>query len=183
MLEEPGGESAGDVPEWHAPPRMIGGHVAGPAVIGRTDGLVVLARQVLAYPAGIEIEVEAHARGASSPPGGPAAGPDGFTEPAQPTFRLRLGDGRVVVQDDEAGLRDGRGPVMVVSGYQAARGGPEDGEDVRLTLWTWPLPPPGPLALSCAWPERGLRDATWILDGAAVREAALLARPFWTAGA
>ncbi|MDD9380958.1 hypothetical protein M8Z33_30770 [Streptomyces sp. ZAF1911] len=183
MLEEPGRGSAGDVPEWHAPPQMIGGHVTGPAVIGRTDGLVVLARQVLAYPAGLEIEVEAHARGASSPPGGPASGPDGYTEPAQPAFRLRLGDGRVVVQDDEAGLRDGRGPVMVVSGYQAAWGGPEDGGDVRLTLWTWPLPPPGPLALSCAWPERGLRDATWILDGAAVRAAALLARPFWTAGA
>lgn len=183
VLENPNRGSAGELPEWQAPPRMIGGHVAGPAVIGRTDGLVVLVRQVLAYPAGLEIEVEAHARGASSPHGGPPSDPTGLTGPAQPTFRLRLGDGSVVVQDEEAGLRDGRGPVMVVSGYAADRGGPEDGEDVRLTLWTWPLPPPGPLTLSCAWPERGLRDAAWVLDGAAVRAAALLARPFWPGGA
>lgn len=158
---------------------MTGGHVAGPAVIGRTDGLVVLARQVLAYPTGLEIEVEAHARGAFPPDGGPGSGHNGLTEPPQPTFRLRFGDGGVVVQDDEAGLRDGRGPMMVVSGYQGAWGGPDGGEDLRMTLWTWPLPPPGPLALSCTWPERGLRDATWVLDGAAVRAAALLARPFW----
>ncbi|MFF1415589.1 hypothetical protein ACFVX6_38460 [Streptomyces sp. NPDC058289] len=183
MLEDPNRGSAGDLPEWQAPPRMIGGHVAGPAVIGRTDGLVVLARQVIAYPAGLEIEVEAHARGAAPPPGGQASDSTGFTEHAQPTFRLRLGDGSVVVQDEDSGLRDGRGPVLVVSGYEAAWGGPEDGEDVRLTLWAWPLPPPGPLTLSCAWPERGLRDAALVLDGAAVRAAALLARPFWTGGA
>lgn len=162
---------------------MIGGHVAGPAVIGRTDGLVVLVRQVLAYPAGLEIEVEAHARGASPPPGGPGSDPIGSTGPPQPAFRLRLGDGTIVVQDEDAGLRDGRGPVMVVSGYTESWGGPDGGHDLRLTLWTWPLPLPGPLALSCAWPERGLRDATLILDGAAVRAAALRARPFWTGGA
>ncbi|MCX4782004.1 hypothetical protein [Streptomyces sp. NBC_01264] len=189
MLEDPDRGSAYDPPEWHAPPRMMGGHVAGPAVIGRTDGVVVVARHVLAYPAGLEIEVEAHARGASSPPGGPPA-PDGpapdLTEPAGPAwpaFRLRLGDGGVVVQDDDTGLRDGRGPTMVVSGYEGSWGGPEGGGDVRMTLWTWPLPPPGPLTVSCAWPERGLRDAALVLDGAAVRAAALLARPFWAGGA
>lgn len=180
MFDASDEKSAGDLPEWQAPPRMIGGHVAGPVVIGRTAGLVVLARQALAYPAGLEIEVEAHARGASSPSSGPASDPDGFTEPPRPAFRLRLGDGRVVVQDEEAGLRDGQGPVMVVSGYESAWGGPDGGQDVRLTLWTWPLPPPGPLTLSCAWPERGMEDAVLVLDGAAVRAAALRARPFWT---
>lgn len=174
---------------------MIGGHVAGPVVIGRTDGVVVVARQVLAHPVGLEIDVEAHARGAiptpgaassfpgvSSPPGGPELDPMGFAGPAQPDFRLRLADGREVVQDETTGLRDGRGPTMVVSGYEGGWGGPDGGVDVRLTLWIWPLPPPGPLALSCAWPERGLRDAVLVLDGDAVRAAALRARPFWAEG-
>lgn len=161
---------------------MIGGHVEGPVVIGRSDGVVVVARQVLAHPGGLEIDVEAHARGSSPDPGGPPPGSVDFTGRAQPRFRLRLADGTEVVQDDEAGLRDGRGHAMIVSGYEAAWGGPQDGEDVRLTLWISPLPPPGPLALSCAWPERGLRDAVLPLDGAAVRAAALRARPFWPEG-
>ncbi|MFD5142235.1 hypothetical protein [Streptomyces sp. NPDC058401] len=190
MLEDPDRGSAYDPPEWHAPPRMVGGHVAGPVVIARTDGVVVVARHVLAYPAGLEIEMEAHARGPSSPPdpppdppqppGGPVFDPADLTGPAWPSFRLRLGDGAVVEQDDETGLRDGRGPVMVVSGYEGSWGGPEGGGDVRMTLWIWPLPPPDPLTVSCAWPERGLRDAALVLDGDAVRAAALLARPFWT---
>ncbi|MGW5397550.1 hypothetical protein [Streptomyces sp. NPDC003952] len=193
MLEDPDRGSAYDPPEWQGPPRMVGGHVAGPVVIARTDGVVVVVRHVLAYPAGLEIEVEAHARGDSSPsappsPPGPSAPPGGpVPDPADlapdfawPAFRLRLGDGGVVEQDDETGLRDGRGPVMFVSGYEGSWGGPEGGGDVRMSLWTWPLPPPGPLTVSCAWPERGLRDAALVLDGAAVRAAALLARPFWT---
>ncbi|MFZ3494966.1 hypothetical protein ACODT5_17395 [Streptomyces sp. 5.8] len=180
MLENPGKGSAADPPAWWSPPRMVGGHVTGPVVIGRTDGVVVVARQVLAYPVGLEIEVEAHARGAASPPGeGAPPGPVGFTGPARPAFRLRLPDGRDVVQDETSGLRDGRGPSLVVSGSEGSWGGPEGGGDVRLTLWVRPLPPPGPLTLSCTWPERGLRHAALVLDGDAVRAAALRARPFW----
>lgn len=161
---------------------MIGGHVAGPVVIGRTDGVVVVARQVLAHPVGLEIDVEAHARGASSNPVGREPDPLGPDGPAQPEFRLRLADGRDVVQDETTGPRDGRGPTMVVSGYEGSWGGPDGGGDVRLTLWIRPLPPPGPLTLSCAWPERGLRDAVLVLDGDAVRAASLRARPFWAEG-
>lgn len=174
MLGNPGGDDVGDPSEWREPPRAIGGHVAGPVLIHRSDGLVVVARQVLAHPAGLEVEVEAHARGALPPdPSEPA----GFAERAQPRFGLRLADGAEVVQDD--GLRDGSGPAMTVSRYEAGWGGPDGGEDVRLTLWIRPLPPPGPLTLSCAWPERGLRGAEMTLDGAEVRAAASRARPFW----
>jgi hypothetical protein len=62
VLEEPGNDSAGDLPGWYMPPQMIGGYVTGPVLIGRSDGLVVAVRQVLAYPVGVETEVEAHAR-------------------------------------------------------------------------------------------------------------------------
>lgn len=177
--ETPGNANAGDLPEWYMPPQMIGGFVMGPALISRSDGLVVAARQVLAYPMGLEVEIEAHARGAS--PGGSSPGPTGFAEHDQPRFRLRLADGTVVEQDDEAGLRSGHGPTLVVSKSERSSGGPDDAEGVRLTLWIWPLPWPGPLTLSCSWPDRGLRDARLALDGAAVRTAAGQARPFWTA--
>ncbi|CAM5300027.1 hypothetical protein SAVIM338S_00431 [Streptomyces avidinii] len=170
--------SAGDLPEWYMPPRMIGGHVTGPVLISRTDGLVVAARQVVAYPVGLEVEIEAHARGTS--PGGPSPGTAGVIEQAQPRFRLRFADGTEVEQDDEAGLRRGRGPMVAVSKSEGSWGGPDGGEDVRLTLWIRPLPPPGPLTVSCSWPEHGLLDAALVLDGDAIRTAAGRARPFWT---
>ena len=44
------------------PPPMVGGHVTGPVLIWQSDWLVVAVRHVLAFPAGVEVEVEAHSR-------------------------------------------------------------------------------------------------------------------------
>lgn len=159
------------------PPRMIGGHVTGPVFISRSDRVVVAVRQVLAYPAGVEIEVEAHGRGPSGPETPPESDLYGGSE--HPRFRLRLADGTVVVQDDDSGLRSGRGPMLVRSRAEGSSGGPDNSEDVRLSLWLWPLPPSGSLALTCSWPHRGLQDASIVLDAAAIRAAADRARPFW----
>jgi hypothetical protein len=41
-------------------PRTIGGHVIGPVVVTRTTGAVVVLRQVLAYPNGIESTSKLH---------------------------------------------------------------------------------------------------------------------------
>jgi hypothetical protein len=177
--ETPGGGRFRDVPEWYGPPHMIGGHVTGPVVIGRSDRLVVAARQVLAFPAGVQVEVEAHARGswdvreAGTSPENLDRGADDLR------FWLQFSDGREAAQDDEAGLRDGRGPVLFVRGYESSSGGPDDPKDVRLTLWAWPLPPSGAVTLTCSWPGHGLRDASILLDGDAIRAAARQAQPFW----
>jgi hypothetical protein len=177
MAEMPGDGGAAGLPDWVMPPRMIGGHVTGPVLIGRSGGLVVAVRQVLAFPAGMEVEVEAHARGSAG--GGPASA--AVDLPGQPPlrFRVRFADGREAAQDDEAGLHSGRGPMLIVSGSETSWGGPDDGEDIRLTLWIWPLPPPGPVTVTCSWPGRGLDDARLVLDGDQLRAAAGRAQPFW----
>ncbi|WP_159039640.1 hypothetical protein [Streptomyces sp. TP-A0356] len=167
---------ADDLPEWRMPPRLIGGYVTGPVLIGRSDGFVVAVRQVLAYPVGVEIEVEAHTRGSS--PGGMPPVAVGPWYP-QPCFRVRFADGREAAQDDETGLRGGRGPMLVVSKSEYGSSGPDDREDMRLTLWIWPLPPPGPLTVTCAWPQRGFQDASLVLDADAIQAAAGQAQPFW----
>lgn len=174
-----GGDSADDPPDWFMPPRMIGGHVTGPALIEQTDGYLVAVRQVLAYPSGVEVEIEAHARGPS--PGGPPPDPVGFGEHHDLRFRVRLADGRDVVQDDDTGLRSGPGPMLLVSKCETSSGGPDNREDIRLTVWLSPLPPPGPLTLTCSWPRRGLRAADFLLDPDAIQAAAGQARPFWPA--
>jgi hypothetical protein len=50
------------------PPPMIGGHVTGPVLIWQSDRLVVAVRHVVAFPAGVEVEVEAHSRRTGSGP-------------------------------------------------------------------------------------------------------------------
>jgi len=40
------------------PPPMIGGHVTGPLLITRSDRFVVAVRHVVAFPVGVEVEVE-----------------------------------------------------------------------------------------------------------------------------
>jgi hypothetical protein len=177
MAKMPGDGGAAGLPDWVMPPRMIGGHVTGPVLIRRSGGLVVAVRQVLAFPAGMEVEVEAHARGSAG--GGTASAPAGLPGHPPLRFRVRFADGREAAQDDEAGLRSGRGPMLTVCGSETSSGGPDDREDIRLTLWIWPLPPPGPVTVTCSWPERGLDDATLALDGDQLQAAASRAQPFW----
>jgi hypothetical protein len=163
------------LPEWYGPPQMVGGYVMGPLLISRSDRVVVAVRQVLAFPTGVEAEVEAHARGPRPATPGRCTPPDHSLR-----FRVQFADGRQAAQDDEAGLRNGRGPTLVVSSSEGSSGGPDDGEDIRMTLWIWPLPPPGPVIVTCSWPSRGLGEASVVLDANAIRVAASQAQPFWS---
>lgn len=178
-----------ELPEWFMPPQMVGGHVAGPAVVHRSETVVLALRQVVAYPVGFEVEVEAHARGpypvgAPSDAGSdsrPGPEPDPFGARESLRFRLRFADGTVVVQDDDAGLRTGRGPMLMISKGEQSAGGPDNAESTRQSLWIWPLPAPsaGPLTLYCSWPRRGLRDVALDLDVDALRAAAERAEWCW----
>jgi hypothetical protein len=158
-----------ELPDWTMPPPMVGGHVAGPVLIGGSVGLVMAVRQVMAYPTGVEFDIEAQARG--------PVGPDAPHGHEALRFRVELADGTHVIGDDDTGLRSGRGPMLVVSRQESSWGGPENREQVRLSLWLWPLPPPGPLTLTCEWVQRG--EATLVLDGQAILTAAGHAVAFW----
>jgi hypothetical protein len=104
--EIPSYGDAHHLPEWYGPPQMLGGYVTGPLLISRSDRVVVAVRQVIAFPAGVEAEVEAHARGprAAGPSRGPLHPPEHSLR-----FRVQFPDGRQAAQDDEAGLRTGAG--------------------------------------------------------------------------
>jgi hypothetical protein len=169
----PAGDDARHLPEWFMPPLMIGGHVTGPLLITRSGRFVVAVRHVVAFPAGVEVEAEAHSRGT-------APGPDDVSGLPELRFRILLADGREAAQDDEAGLWSGAGPMLKVTGFEGSSGGPGGDEHVRMSLWLWPLPPPGPVTVTCSWPGRGLQDASIVLDGDAIRAAASQALPFWT---
>ena len=68
------------------PAPMIGGHVTGPVLIARSDRLVVAVRHVVAFPAGVEVEVEAHSR---------RRGPGSDDATGFPGLRFRVGVGGI----------------------------------------------------------------------------------------
>jgi hypothetical protein len=163
-------------PEWSGPPLMMGGYVMGPLLMSQSDRVVVAVRQILAFPTGVEADVEGHAR---AEPTGPPGEQRDLAEHPSLRFRVQFADGSHAAQDDEAGLRSGHGPTLFVRRSESSSGGPDGPEDIRMTLWIWPLPPPGPVTLACSWPSRGLDEARVVLDADAVRAAASQAQPLW----
>lgn len=179
-------------PDWVGPPRVVGGEVGGPLPIARNDQLVVVVRELRAYPTGFEITVEGHLRFGEPLPREPLdlSGSEelDLTDDRDlrrglvygPRFGIRFSDGRSTVQGDASGLR-GDGPLMIVRFSERSRGGPDDGDDVRMSLWIWPLPPPGPVQLTCAWMVDGSERGTLAvdLDGDGIRAAARRVEPYW----
>ena len=49
----------------------------------------------------------------------------------------------------------------------------------EVDVWVYGLPPPGPLALVCEWPARGIPESRVEIDGGLVLEAARRAVPIW----
>ena len=69
--------------------------------------------------------------------------------------------------------------VVLVEG---ARGYPDTfGAAWARDICLWPLPPPGPLRLVCAWPDRGIPETSTTIDAGPLRDAAARARPEWPA--
>ena len=70
-------------------------------------------------------------------------------------------------------LSSGPGTGLVGSGSSPDRWGWDMDYRVR------PLPPPGPLAFVCIWPERGIPPSRVEVDGAAIRNVADTAVTLW----
>ena len=48
---------------------------------------------------------------------------------------------------------------------------------IRVQYWLWPLPPPGPLTITCRWPEQRIDTTTAQLQARYLLDAAARARP------
>jgi hypothetical protein len=135
------------------------------------------------YPSGVEVEVEVARR-----PGSPDQ--DIFGDLYQPIDRT--GRVRPEILRIDVVFADGRRASSVAPYLDAQRppdrpvlvpssGGGSSGT-YRQILWLWPLPPPGPLVVSCRWPAVGLESAQLDLDGTVIAAAAARAERLWDAG-
>jgi hypothetical protein len=147
--------------------------VAGPVVLVHTRDTAVAVGGIRAYSTGFTFELMIRLRR-------PLEAGHLFD-----SMRQRGGDGAVMVGARFAGGRaatldgdvpaDGDPPALLV------RAGGSGGTDTEWhgTFWAWPLPPPGPLALVFAWPERAIGETVVEIDGGTVRDAAAEVMSLW----
>ena len=161
-------------------------------VLARTEETVVAVTGIRAYPTGFGFTLTLRLRNLD-PRERRAFWPfpefgyhGGRTVPAD-AFRLTIefADGRSVTNLDptpsdpevpafeQPMLSSGPGTGLVGSGASPDRWGWDMDYRVR------PLPPPGPLAFVCVWPERGIPPSRVEVDGAAVVGAAEVAVTLW----
>ena len=102
---------------------------------------------------------------------------------------VRFSDGRAVSEDrhqpdsavasydrDWSEGKDPQPPVGPVIGQSGGGGG---GRTWNYTYFIWPLPPDGPVMITCKWPARGLQAAGKEINGTAIRAAGLKSHSVW----
>jgi hypothetical protein len=173
-------------------PNVVPGMAPVAAILARTDHTVVAVTGIRAYPTGLGFTLNLRLRSLHPreqrgfwpfPELGRHRGPPWSGEVLRLT--IEFADGRSVNNLDAAPsdpgvpafeqpmLSSGPGTGLLGSGSSSDRWGWDMDYRVR------PLPPPGPLAFVCVWPERGVPPSRLEVDGAAVLGAAEAAVTLW----
>jgi hypothetical protein len=159
------------------PPGWVGGWVPWRIVLTRTADAYAVIGDVEAFPSGVQFSLLSRFRpGTFDPhpgPGRPMLRP-GF--PGGPLFGVAFGDGRKAMlgrtfpSPDEP---DPSGPVLI------SRGGGGGGEEWRMGMWLWPLPPSGPLKFVTSWAEREQAESSITVDAGELVAGANAAEQLW----
>lgn len=177
-------------PPWLGPPDdELGVAVPLGMVVGRSEQGAVALSHAVAYRAGVSFEFLAQARGLTQSQTNRVfheqhvfAAPDEELPDAFLRLGLELADGGKVSnlarkrwpQHDA----EPDGPLWFPHGGGGGTGGPST-VVMRPGWWLWPLPPAGPLRVSCEWPLVGIALSSVELDAGPLRDAAARSQPLW----
>ncbi|WP_423917165.1 hypothetical protein ACPEEZ_07875 [Frigoribacterium sp. 2-23] len=181
-------------PEWAAPPSgWLPGRIGISAVLASTDDVAVTISGLAVYRTGLQLEVHWLLRNRGQGRrdwgalmnrfeggrwGPPVADPNRGIR-----FGVVLDDGTKAVTEPGLGFRhDIAETPEEASLVLAERGGSGDDSLYTTTahLWAWPLPPDGRLEIVVSWPEFGITESRYVLDGLGLATASGQARPLWT---
>lgn len=167
------------VPTWpEIPDDELGVAVPMQHVVASGDEAAVVLSSCVAYTTGFQLGVGIRKKRAPEPiryPPGPRHAPPEMSL----DVGVRFSDGR---ESTSAGW--GRGPTLKdpepagpVIGRRSGGGG---GRHWDMNYWVWPLPPGGPLTITCHWPAGGVPDGSVEVDGSAIREAGGRSQKLWS---
>jgi hypothetical protein len=180
-------------PDWLGPPdNLVGGVVALELVVAHSQKAAVWIDSAIAYPSGVEFEIEVRwrpevfdvvSRGAPwlYRLGTSRKLPD---ELFRAGFQLADGSKVTTIPTGLGGVpgataverswdKEPEGPLLI------SRGGGGSGQSWSHRLWLWPLPPEGPLSFVCEWPALGITLARAQVQSSLIREAAARSQTLW----
>jgi hypothetical protein len=179
-------------PRWFGPPKdELGAVLPQGTVLARSDRAVVALSHAVVYSTGVAFNLLAIARGLSRSEANRVFHEQHmFEEEDLPDALLRIGfeladGGRV---SNLGGWRahgalmspdaEPEGPLLLA---HAGGGGNSTGGQVTMKpgYWLWPLPPSGPLRISCEWPFVDIALTTVEIDGVMLLDAAAHVRSLW----
>lgn len=147
-------------------------------VMASVDEVVIVLTNCVAYTTGFQLGVGIRKKRAPGPiryRRGP------HTEP--PEMSLDVG---IRFSDGRESTRRGWGPGPILKDAEPAgpvigrRSGGGGGRHWDMNFWVGPLPPDGPLTITCRWPVGGIPDGSVEVDGSAIREAGERSQKLWT---
>jgi hypothetical protein len=190
--DEPESPEEPTQPRWFGPPEdELGVAVPQGIVLARSERAVVALSHAVVYSTGVAFEFLALARGLTRSEANRVFHEQHMLEADDlPEALLRIGfeladGGRVSNLGGRRAHRKLMAPDAEPSGpllLPHAGGGGRSAAG-RLTMrpgyWLWPLPPQGPLRISCEWPFVGIALATVEIDGASLLAAAKQSEDLW----
>jgi hypothetical protein len=182
---EPPEEPPQPAPVWIGPgDNVLGSAVELDLVLARTESVAVAVSELTSYPAGFEFTLTVRLR-----------------DPRHARFwhplELYRDDMEETIPDDllRFGVQfsDGTKATSLCPAYPGfdpaspsgpvlvPRGGSGGGSRWDQRYWLWPLPPPGPVALVCEWPARGIALTRMEVDAGPILAGAGRAEVLWEA--
>lgn len=160
-------------PDWLAPPEgELPVPVALELLVGRSDGAAVLVGPLRVYSTGFELDLTVLVRSPT----------EHFFDPLHLHHErkedvLRFG---LAFADGSRGevVRHGSHPDPPERSLMS-RGGYGGDNRWGMRLWSWPLPPPGPVEVVCLWPRFGIPETRASFDAQPVLDAAARVERLW----
>jgi hypothetical protein len=175
-------------PAWVEPPAdAVPGIVPVELVLARTPQRAIGLSGIRAYPVGFGCTLHLRLRevipGEQSNFGafnmlGDRVDPAGEFADYYLRFGVGFADGRKATNLDHRRDLD-EGPPPDPPSLRLVRWEGYDRLAWEVDVWVWGLPPPGPLAVVCEWPARGIPESRVEVDAGLVLEAAARAVPIW----
>jgi hypothetical protein len=177
-------------PPWAGPPESeLGVAVPARTVLASQPSIVIALTECVAYSNGFTVGIalrSMHFLDHGSVGFGP---PMERPDDSALQIAIKFGDGR-------EGAASGHGPNAEVMAYYKAwrddieperpagpvvshRKGGGGGKVWDFEYWVWPLPPDGPLTVSCEWRSEGVAKTSKELDGTAIRLAGNTSKNLW----
>lgn len=164
----------------------VGVAVPVQSVLTSADEAVVVLSSCLAFTSGFQLAVGIRRRHEPAPVTFPQMHPE------HPELSMQIGvrfadgratpgpDGPAAIQSYLQAFNAGEDPPLPLGPLIGRGGGGGGGRTWNWQFWVWPLPPDGPMTVTCHWPAGGVPDGSAELDGSAIRRAGESSRRLWT---